>query len=227
MRKVITIGLLLFAAMNGTAQLTNQKILSEAILDYSVELLPLEGTDKAKVPQPLTGISQKVWIKGRLVRVDFISSLRRQTLFYNGFEKTGMVLKESGNEQYLTPLNAAQWLEYFDSEVSANPTLTEEVLLINGFLCKKALIQRPDSSTMTLFYTEQYLPFTKGYDPAFSQINGLPVQYSYVTSGYQVTFSLKNIETVPIAASVFEEPKSGYKLLEFKTSNKKEKKPGK
>lgn len=216
MRKAFTIGLFVFAAIKGSAQLTNQKILSEAVLEYSVELLPPGNPDKLKVPALLSGATQKVWIKGRLVRVDFISSLRRQSLFYNGIEKTGIVLKESGSEQYLTRLDAEEWLDYFDAGVSANPIFTEEIRLIDGLLCKKALIQRPDSSTLTLFYTEQYLPFTKGYDPAFSQINGLPVLYSYVTGGYQVTFSLKKVETIPISASMFEEPKTSYKLLEYK-----------
>lgn len=220
MRKTLTIGFFFFTAVKGFGQITNQRILSEARIEYNVELMALEGPDKGKVPTALKGATQTVWIKGKSVRVDFNSSLRKQTLFYNGTEKSGVVWKESGDEQYLTPLDAVQWLQYFNAVDTSAPVLTEEVQVISGLICKKALLPRNDTSTLTLFYTSQYIPFTKGYDPAFSAINGLPVQYSYITDGYQVTFTLKIVEMIPIAASMFEEPKSGFKLLEYKNPRK-------
>jgi hypothetical protein len=220
MKKVLTIGFLFFITVKGIAQINNQRILSEGKIVYSIELLALEGSEKGKEPAALKGASQTVWIKGNSVRVDFNSSLRKQTLFYNGAEKTGVVWKKSGKEQYLTPLNAEQWLQYFDAVDSSAFVLIDEVQDISGLICKKALIQRRDTIAMTLFYTSQYIPFTKGYNPIFSNINGLPVQYIYMTNGYQVTFTLKTLENVPVAASLFEEPTSGFKLLEYKNPRK-------
>lgn len=193
--------------------LQGQRILSEGTLQYSVTALPLSGQEI--IAKAFEGAKQTVWFRGNLARVDFISTLRTQSIFFNGATGEGSFLRESGTDKYQWNLNSKQWQSVHENWQHIKWELSNEIIEVGGYLCQTAKGFSASGEPLTVNFSKQIIPLVQGYEPMFTGLDGLPIQYEIVSQGLLVRFSLISLQTVPVGAARFEIPESGYKLLDI------------
>jgi hypothetical protein len=77
-----------------------------------------------------------------------------------------------------------------------------------------------DSSSIVVFFTEDIIPENTGMELQFSQLPGIVLEYISTKKNLQITYTAKSINFEPIPVQKFDQPKSGFRILEFEESNK-------
>jgi GLPGLI family protein len=193
--------------------LQGQRILSEGTLQYLVTALPQPGQEN--LAKAFEGTTQTVWFRGNLARIDFASTLRKQTTFFNGTTGEGSILRESGTDKYQWNLTTEQWKSLHKKWHQIKWEYGAEMKEMGGYLCQIATGSLVTDEPIKVYLTKQILPLVQGYEPMFAGLDGLPIQYEMVSQGLLVKFSLISLQTIPVGAARFEIPESGYKLLEI------------
>lgn len=189
-----------------------QKIITEARLLYSVTVHPEKG--KETLAEAFVNATQTVWLRGTLARVDFVAPIRQQSTFYNAATGTATILRASGEDKYRWNFDATGWKANNLRWDSAQYTTTGETVEISGFLTKKIIATLKDGSLVTIYYTPQMVPLSRGYDLLFAPLEGVPVQYEMMVDGLKVIYTLQSVQTGPIGSSRFEIPTGEYKIME-------------
>jgi hypothetical protein len=198
--------------LGGLQPLKGQRILSEGTLLYTITVFPQPGQEN--LAEAFGGALQTVWLRGNLARIDFNSQLRKQTTIYNGGTGEGSILRESGTEKYQWNLNAIQWATLHSKWKQIDWNIGSETKEVGGYICYHATGVSAEGDTIGVYFTKQILPVVKGYDPMFINIDGLPVEYETITNGFTVKFSLTGLQTSAVAATRFDIPQIGYKILD-------------
>ncbi len=192
-----------------------QKTFSEGEVHYNISVV--SGNNEA-LAKAFSGATQVVFVKGYQARVDFISQLRTQSTVYDAQSKSGFIMRQSGSEKYLIPLNPAQWLDFNKRYLSVNFTQTNETKEILGYVAQKATAKLGDGSILEVWYVPALPVLAKGYDLAFASLNGLPLEYTVSNGGLVLKYTATQVKNTMVNAAVMEMPKSGYKLLEYQGS---------
>jgi hypothetical protein len=187
-----------------------QRMVSEGRMEYKVTPMAQPGYESLAASFGTS--KQLVWLKGKDCRIDFESMHVRQSVFINLSDKINL-LREAGEERFRWTFDSVEWKRTQKKFEGAKWIELNESKDIDGFFCRKALIELSDSSVITLFYTNQYRLLNPAFDPVFSLAPGLPVLYSVVMSGLQLEYRLSSLQTIPVSSSVFEVPISGYKII--------------
>lgn len=198
-----------FAAITGFSQ----NSFSEGEVTYDITVV--SGSNDA-LAKAFSGATQTVYFKGYQARVDFNSQLRSQSTVYDAQNKTGFLMRQSGTEKYLIPLNAAQWLDFNKRYANLSFRETNETKEILGYMAQKAVGQLSDGSTLEVWYAPALPVLAKGYDHAFSGLNGLPLEYTASNGGLVLRYTATEVKSKMVNAAVMEMPKGGYKLLEYR-----------
>jgi hypothetical protein len=188
-----------------------QRIVSEARLLYTVTAYPEKGMEK--LAEAFTNTTQTVWLRGNLARIDFSAPLREQTTFYNAATGSATILRTSGEDKYQWNFDAEGWKENNKKWADAHYKETGETLEISGFLSKKIIATLKDSNVVTIYYTPQLVPLSRGYDVLFAPLEGVAVQYEMLVDGLKVVYTLQSLQTGPVGASRFDIPTGGYKTM--------------
>jgi GLPGLI family protein len=197
-----------------TSRISAQKVITDGSILYNVSVI--NGKDQPGIADAFDGATLAVWMKGNQVRTDLKSNVRLQTVFYNAKEKSAVILKESGNEKYMMSLTPAQWDQYNRKSAGIQFDYQNDTKEIAGYNCKKATGTLKDGSTVTVYYTDDLKPYAPGYEYAFTNLAGLPLEYEVTTGNIVVQYRASSVQTNPVSASKFDLPKAGYKLLEYK-----------
>ena len=155
-------------------------------------------------------------MKGNQVRSDLKSNLRVQSTFYNGKDGSAVILKESGSEKYMINLTGSQWDQYNRKYAGIKFVPEPDAKIVAGYNCKKATGTLSDGSKIAVYYAVDLKPVSPGYEYAFKDLPGLPLEYEVTIGGIVVRYLASVIQTAPVNISKFDLPKSGYKILEYK-----------
>ena len=204
----------LFVSILLTLQGFSQKMLTDGSVLYNVTVV--NGKDQPGIAEAFDGATLLVSMKGSMVRSDLRSNVRLQSIFYNAKDGTAVILKESGTEKYMINLTPAQWNQYNHKYAGVNFTYTDETKTLSGYTCKKAIGKLPNGGSITAFYATDLKPVSTGYEYAFRDLPGLPLEYEITTGNITVKYLASSIQMTPVNASRFDLPKSGYKMLEYK-----------
>ena len=191
-----------------------QKMVSDGSVIYAVSVI--KGKDNQAIADAFDGATLTVAFKGAMARTDLKSTLRQQTVFYNSKDGSAVILKESGAEKYMINLTPAQWQQYnrkFDGVKFTNGADTK---IIQGVNCQKATGTLKDGSVIEVYYATDLKPIASGYEYAFKDLPGLPLQYEITMGNIVVRYTATSLQSVPVSSSTFDLPKAGYKLLDFK-----------
>ena len=213
MKKIIAFTHLVLALFFVTSAIA-QKIMSDGSVLYNVSVI--NGKDQPAIADAFDGATLTVSMKGSQVRTDLKSNLRLQTVFFNAKDKSAVILKESGSEKYMMSLTPAQWDQYNKKNAGIQYEFQNETKVIAGYNCKKAIGTLRDGSKIVVYYTEDIKPYAPGYEYAFTNLPGLPLEYEMSTGNITVRYRASSVQTTPISASKFDLPKAGYKLLDYK-----------
>lgn len=211
MRLVIFLFLFLSIISQTNAQ---TRVVAEVTLVYSIEVVNEKQLDVDAVAQ-LKQSSKTIYIKGNNSRVDLYSPAFSQSLIYSKGTGTAVILREMGGNKFLTKLDAKGWNkknEKFFGMMIKYPGDTKTIL---GYECKKAILQLQDGSTFSVFFTTAISPSVKEFEFQFKDIPGFVLQYEAM-DGYtdKIIYTATKINLNPVAASKFDIPTSGYRLLE-------------
>jgi len=192
----------------------SQKILTDGSVLYNVTVI--SGKDQPGIAEAFDGATLTVMMKGSQVRSDLRSNLRLQSIFYNAKDGSAVILKESGTEKYMINLTGNQWDQYNRKYAGIKFNYEPDTKLVAGYDCKKATGTLKDGSKIVVYYAADLKPVSPGYEYAFKDLPGFPLEYEITISGIVVRYLASVVQTAPVNASKFDLPKSGYKLLDYK-----------
>jgi len=190
-----------------------QRVIADCTISYAISAE--DGTMDKDVSESLKASTKNVYIKGNDSRADLVSPSFTQSLIYNKSTGTAVILREFGNNKFMTRLDRSKWLEenkkYEGMTVSLVGSDTKTIL---GYECKKALIQLKDGSVLTLYYASAIVPSVKEFEYQFKDIPGFVLEFeSQETNGKKIRYTATKINLSPVQASRFDIPVSGYRIL--------------
>jgi GLPGLI family protein len=206
------IGLIFFCFLS-LKIFAQQKIVAECTINYSISADSLADKDFA---ESLKQSSKTVFIKGNDVRIDLASPALIQSFFFKASAATAVVLREFGNNKFITNLDkdalSNQNLVY-DSVTAVASSETKNIL---GRDCKKITLTLKNRDSIIVFYAKDIIPSVRNYEYIFKDIPGLVMQYQTIEkNGKKITYTAIKVDTNTILPeSKFNVPTSGYRLLE-------------
>ena len=196
-----------------------QKTFSEGTLVYNMSVET--GAGAPKMADMLDGATTTIYLKGNESRSELVSSLGREATIYNASTGKGVILKDYSGQKLLISLTANNWQEInkkYEGIVFEN---SGETATISGFLCKKAIAKLKNGTSFTVYYTTDVNVSNKSYDPEFSTLPGLPVQYEMESGKMKFKYTLASISYNSVPDSKFEIPTSGYRVLSYEETKEK------
>ena len=203
--------LILMIAFTCRFAAAQQRVVAECTINY---MLVADSTNNDKdLKEELKSTSKILYIKGNLSRVDLISNAFKQSVFFDKSQSEATILREIGDNKYISKLNKEAWLKLNQKFDDANVIKMDESKTILGFECKKAIIQLKDKSEYTVYYTLSIVPSVKEDEYQFVNVPGFVLEYSTSERGNSITYKAVKINLNPVPTHYFDIPASGYRLL--------------
>lgn len=210
--KILSIGL--FTFLTGMFPVKAQiRVVADCAITYAISA-DESGANK-EINESLQSSTKTVYIKGNESRTDLVSPSFTQSLIYNKATGAAVILREFGNNKFMTRLDHSKWLEenkkYEGMTVTLPGTETKTIL---GYECKKGVIQLKDGSSFVLYYATAIVPSVKEFEYQFKDIPGFVLEFeSQEADGKKIKYTATKINMSPVPASKFDIPTSGYRLL--------------
>jgi GLPGLI family protein len=195
-----------------------QRTLNEGTLVYNMSVET--GNEAPKMADMLDGATTTIFIKGNQSKVELLSGLGREATIYNAETQNGVILKDYSGQKLMITLTPKDWEannKKYDGIVFENTGETND---ISGYSCQKAIAKLTNGTTFTVFYTTDVKLANKSYDAQFKTLPGLAVQYEMQSGKMKFKFTLAKISFDTVPLSVFEIPKSGYRILTYEETKK-------
>lgn len=196
-----------------------QKTMSEGVLVYNMSVET--GTSQPNMADMLDGATTTIYLKGDKSRSELVSSLGREATIYDGATGTGVILKDYSGQKLMITLTAQNWTENNKKYEGITFENTGETAKIAGYNCKKAIAKLQNGTSFTVYYTTEINVANKSYDAQFKTLQGLPVQYEMQSGKMMLKFTLASISTNSVPTSMFEIPKSGYRVMTYEETKAK------
>jgi GLPGLI family protein len=160
------------------------------------------------------------FLKGNLYRSEVTSNMFSSVIIFDSKTGTGVLLKEVNGQKLLIRMNEENWNQKNKRFLNLNFIKTNETKTIAGYYCVGANASTADGLGITVFYTRDLIPANKSYDPAFKNLDGLPLEYEMKKGDLHIKYSLSSINLNPVPASKFDIPTSGYREMTYEESLK-------
>jgi GLPGLI family protein len=193
-------------------QTSAQRVVADCTITYAISTE--EGNADKDVTESLKASTKTVYIKGNDSRTDLVSPSFTQSLLYNKTTGNAVILREFGNNKFMTRLDNAKWAAENKKYEGMNVALGTETKTILGYECKKAVIQMKDGSSFILYYAPAIIPSVKEFEYQFKDIPGFVLEFeSQEADSKKIKYTATKINLSPVQASRFDVPTSGYRLL--------------
>ena len=192
-----------------------QKKISELTLvyDYSVSINDVKS-------EGIGNAVHTIYIKGNKSRSEMSNSLFSSTTIFDASTGFAVILKEVSGQKLLIRLNPENWAEknlMYDGIAYKNTTDTKEIA---GYKCVRATGQTRAGMTISVYYTRDVIPENRQYDPAFKNLDGLPLEYELTNGNVKIKYGVSKINLNPVPASKFDFPNTGYREMNYEESKK-------
>ncbi len=206
----IAVFLMMLLSNNTWAQ--NIRILAECTVTYTVSFD--EATTDKTTADLLSATTKTLFIKGNHSKVELISPSFTQSVIYDKASGNAVILREIGNNKFMTKLSNAKWIAQNAKYEGSVFTTTDETKTILGYACKKGILQLKDGNSFIIYYATSITPSVKEFEYQFKDIPGFVLEYeSQEQEGKKVKYVANKINLSPILANKFEIPVSGYRIL--------------
>jgi GLPGLI family protein len=193
-------------------QTSAQRVVADCTITYAISTE--EGNADKDVTESLKASTKTVYIKGNDSRTDLVSPSFTQSLLYNKTTGNAVILREFGNNKFMTRLDNTKWTAENKKYEGMNVALGTETKTILGYECKKAVIQMKDGSSFTLYYAPAIVPSVKEFEYQFKDVPGFVLEFeSQEADSKKIKYTATKINLSPVQASRFDVPTSGYRLL--------------
>lgn len=210
--KQLRTSVLLIAFTTFFATAKAQRSIAEATMVYDMEIQNGNGSQGSGA---LTGATTSVYLKGNNSRTDMVSSLGKEVTIYNSKTNSAVILKEFSGQKLMITLTKENWIAKHKMYSNIKFELTNETKNIAGYNTKKAIAKMPDGKTFEVYYTPELVPANKEYDPTFSTLPGLPVQYEIESGKMRFKYTLSKINYDAVQVSMFDFPAVGYRVMTY------------
>lgn len=189
-----------------------QRSIAEAAIVYDMEIQNGNGTQAGAA---LSSATTTIYLKGNNSRTEMASALGKEITIYNSKTNNAVILKEFSGQKLMITLTKDNWLAKHKMYSNIKFELTNETKTIAGYNTKKAIAKMPDGKTFEVYYTPELVPANKDYDPTFSTLPGLAIQYEIESGKMKFKYTLSKINYDPVQVSLFDFPVSGYRVMTY------------
>ncbi|MBD0294536.1 MAG: DUF4412 domain-containing protein [Flavisolibacter sp.] len=210
---------LVFGFLFITTTVTAQKRLTEGTISYDIVINT--GTDKLTPPDFFDGATRTVYIKGSKSRVEMVNTLGKQSTIIDAAKNSFIVLKEYGEQRFMIQMTPANWQDANKRYENVTFTYSDDTKTILGYKCNKAIGKLEDGTTFTVWYTTDLVPENKEFQYGNRSLPGLAMEYESSLGNLKVTYTVSKISFNPVPASIFDLPKSGYRIMTYEESKGK------
>ena len=204
---------LLFALLGiSLFSLAQQRVVAECTVTYQISLE--EANQNKDVQNAIQQSTKTVYIKGNDCRVDLNSPSLLQSVIYDKTNGTAVILREFGNNKFMTNLNNKEWKDANKQYDGMTIKLTNETKTILGYECKKAILNLKDSTVFNVYYANAIIPSVREFEYQFKDVPGFVLEFDIREhSASVVRYKATKINLSPVQASKYDIPTSGYRLL--------------
>lgn len=202
----VFLGLIAGLTVFGTT--SAQKTIAEATITYNMDINTGTGS-------PLTGATTTVYLKGNNSRTDMASALGKEITIFNSKTDNAVILKEFSGQKLMITLTKDNWKTKNKMYSEIKFELTGETKTIGAYNTRKAIAKMADGKTFEVYYTPDIVPANKDYDPTFTNLPGLAVQYEIESGKMRFKYTISTINYDPVSVSQFDFPTAGYRVMTY------------
>ncbi len=210
--KKLRISVLLIGLVMVSVAANAQRSIAEATIVYDMEIQNGSGPQAAGA---ITGAKTTVYLKGNNSRTDMTSSVGKEVTIYNSKTNDAVILKEFSGQKLMITLTRENWVAKHKMYSNIKFELTDETKTIAGYNTRKAIAKMPDGKTFEVYYTPELVPANKEYDPTFSTLPGLAIQYEIESGKMRFKYTLSKINYDAVQVSLFDFPTVGYRVMTY------------
>ena len=189
-----------------------QRVVAECTVTYQISLE--ENNLSKEVQNALHQSSKTVYVKGNDSRVDLYSPSLLQSVIYDKSNGSAVILREFGNNKFMTRLNNKEWQEANKQYEGMTIHFLNEAKIILGYECKKAVLTLRDSSTFNIYYATAIVPSVREFEYQFKDVPGFVLEFDVKEHSESIVrYKATKINLSPVPASKYDIPTSGYRLL--------------
>ena len=196
-----------------------QRILSEGTVQYDISVERNGGSPA--MADMFDGATAVLYLRGSLSRSEVNSALGGTTTIYDHRSGSGVVLREFGAQRLLIKLTRQNWEDKnrkYEGIVFKNTGERKEVA---GFPCEKAEATMKDGTRFSVYYSRELVAENATYDPQFSALQGMALEYESVQGNMRIRYSAKSVSFDPVPMQKFEVPRTGYREMSYEESIRK------
>ena len=209
MKRLMILTTLVFFSLSVMAQ---QRVVAECTVVYNITLD--DNSVDAETAATLKATTKTVYIKGVNSRTDLASPAFSQSVIYNKNTASATILRSIGANKFMTKLDQAKWISEHTRYTNMKLVKSDETKVILGYECRKMLLELTDGTTLTIFYAANIAPSVKEFEYQFKDVPGFVLEYeSTEGEGKKIKYTAAQINLNPVAASRFDIPTSGYRIL--------------
>jgi hypothetical protein len=203
---IITFYSLPFGLLSSTAVLAQGQ--KDLTIPYSITITSRHpGTN---IAETYNGGIETLFAGAHLARLRLVSLMRIQSVFVvmdKDLLKNVILIKESGNSRHRVAFTPVQWMQYNTKYAGATYQLTRDTATILDHICQKAIISLKDGRQLIAWYVPSIQRHVFSYlEPAFSQVPGLVLKYTYTYKKKTITYTATSISNTPISADILTAP---------------------
>lgn len=195
-----------------------QKTISEGTLVYNMSVQT--GSTSPKMADMLDGATTTIYIKGSESRSELVSGLGSEATIYDSKKGSGVILKDYSGQKLMITLSKEDWNIKNSRYEGITFEPTNETMAIAGYNCKKTIARLKDGSSFIVYYTPELEVADKDYGTQFKSLPGLALQYEWQSGKTKYKYTLSKITFDPVASSLFDIPKSGYRTMTYAETKK-------
>jgi hypothetical protein len=182
------------------------KIISDCTITFSITSSANEKNDIG---------TKIIYIKGKDIRSDFISSKFIQSIFFNANTGKATILKTVGKSKYISYYDAEQWKALNAEYNGVKISFTGNSKRILDYDCKEAMLTTTNGKSYTVYYVPSLIPSVTENMFQFKDVPGLVLEYqSTINEGQTITYTATKIDFNPVPLAQFELPKEEYRVLQ-------------
>lgn len=213
-----TIFSLIIAILLNALIVNGQKIMSEGSLVYSMSIQT--GSKEPNMADMLDGATTTIYIKNSQTKSEMLSGLGSESTIHDARTGTGVILKDYSGQKLMITLTKDDWEKKNKKYEGITYETTTETTTIAGYNCIKAIAKLKDGTSFIVYYSPDLKVANKEYDYPFKTLPGLAMQYEWQSGKMKFKYTLSKVNFDAVAASKFEIPKSGYRILSFEETQK-------
>lgn len=195
-----------------------QKNIAEATIVYNLAIQ--SANNSPQKGDAFDGASTTVYLKGNNSRTDMVSPLGKEVTIYNSKSNNAVILKEFSGQKLMITLSRENWKAKNKMYSDTKFELTSEYKAIGGYNTRKAIAKKEDGKTFEVYYATDMLPANKEYDPTFSNLPGLAIEYEIESGKMKFKYTLSKISFEAVQVSLFDFPNSGYRTMSYEENQK-------